>query len=658
MGGERHGGRKHGRLFVVYAVASLVPVVILGLVLASTYRDDANRSGRLEAQSQAALLADDVGGPAIGDQPLVGAVPPGAEPVLAAAFARAQQHNQLVRLRLRDTTGAVVWSDDGSGRSAAPVEDEVTDALRGEASSSLTHLNADANDVGPQGTRVVEVYQPIYGPDRKATIGVLEAYVPYAPIERDVAAGLRRMYSLLIGGLAVLWLVLLAVSTSTTRRLRRQGEHLAHIAHHDLASGLLNRPGLLDAIRARLDRAPAAMPRVALLDVARFREINDAFGRASGDEVLLEIGRRFAGAVSGDALVARIGGNEFAIAEFAADDLDMHGWALELQAIVSEAVETAGVPIHIEVAVGFDRAPVGSSADVVLVRADSALVRAKRRVDRCSEFVARPEGADAARLALLPRFRRALAADELELYYQPKTSLRDGRVIAVEALLRWRLDGELLLPAAFLGSVEQTALMRPLTHWVARTALRQLGDWGWRTDDVDLAINVSAHDLSDPSFAGDLLTTIQAAQIAPHRLTVEITETALVDDPDAARACLLLLHAAGVSISIDDFGQGQTSLASLAGLPIDELKIDRGFVARVTEPAHAAIVSSVIELGHALGLRVVAEGVEDMSQYRAVASLGADITQGFLIARPMPASEFLDWLAAYEPREAVVRLVR
>src|SRR5450755_528402 len=161
MGGERHGGRKHGRLFVVYAVASLVPVVILGLVLASTYRDDANRSGRLEAQSQAALLADDVGGPAIGDQPLVGAVPPGAEPVLAAAFARAQQHNQLVRLRLRDTTGAVVWSDDGSGRSAAPVEDEVTDALRGEASSSLTHLNADANDVGPQGTRVVEVYQPI-----------------------------------------------------------------------------------------------------------------------------------------------------------------------------------------------------------------------------------------------------------------------------------------------------------------------------------------------------------------------------------------------------------------------------------------------------------------------------------------------------------------
>jgi len=455
-----------------------------------------------------------------------------------------------------------------------------------------------------------------------------------------------------------LWLVLFAISTSTTTRLRRYGDHLADAAHHDPASGLLNRSGFREAVQARLDREPSLMPRVALLDIARFHEINDAFGRPSGDEVLVEVGRRFVGAVNKDAVVARIGGNEFAIAEFGGGELNPRNWALQLQAFASEPVETAGVPIHIEVAVGYDRAPVGSSADIVLMRADSALVRAKRTVNSCSEFVARPEGADAARLALLPRFRRALGADELELYYQPKTSLCDGRVVAVEALLRWRLDGELLPPGAFLGAVEQTALMRPLTHWVARTALRQLGHWGRRASDIDVAINVSAHDLSDPSFAAMLLATVEAAQIAPQRLTIEITETALVDDPEAARACLQVLHDAGVSLSIDDFGQGQTSLASLAGLPIDELKIDRGFVARVTEPAHAAIVSSVIELGHALGLRVVAEGVEELSQYRAVASLGADITQGFLIARPMPASEFLDWLAAYEPREAVVRLVR
>ncbi len=658
MATEVRGRRRGARLFAVYAISSLIPVVILGLVLATTYRAEANRSGLSEAHRQAALLADDVVSPAIGDRPLVGTVPSAAAPILVAAFARAHESDQLLRLRVRDMSGAVVWSDDGSGRSAAPVEDEVIDALHGEVTTSLTNLNADSNDVGPLGPRVAEVYQPLYSADRRTTVGVLEAYVPYAPIQRDVASGVHRMYALLTGGLSVLWLVLFVISMSTTTRLRRQGEHLARVAHYDPASGLLNRSGFREAVQARLDREPNVVPRVALLDIARFREINDAFGRPSGDEVLIEIGRRFVGAVSTDAVVARIGGTEFAIAEFASEEVDVREWAAQLQSFVSEPVETAGVPIHIDVAVGYDRPPVGSSADAVLVRADSALARAKHTVDSCSPFVARPEGVDAARLALLPRFRRALAADGLELFYQPKTSLHDGRVVAVEALLRWRLDGELLLPGAFLGAVEQTALMRPLTHWVARTALAQLGDWGWRADDIDVAINVSAHDLSDLSFAAALLATVAAAQIAPSRLTVEITETALVDDPDAARACLQVLHDAGVTLSIDDFGQGQTSLASLAGLPIDELKIDRGFVSRVTEPAHAAIVSSVIELGHALGLRVVAEGVEEVAQYRAVASLGADITQGFLVARPMPASEFLDWLSAYEPREAVVRLVR
>jgi EAL domain-containing protein (putative c-di-GMP-specific phosphodiesterase class I) len=203
-----------------------------------------------------------------------------------------------------------------------------------------------------------------------------------------------------------------------------------------------------------------------------------------------------------------------------------------------------------------------------------------------------------------------------------------------------------LPPGVFLPSIEQTAMIHPLTDWVARTALAQLNEWGEAAAGLEVAINVSARNLSDPGFAARLLAIVAESGVTPHRLIVEITETALFIDPDAARVCLGTLHDAGIVLSIDDFGQGQTSLAYLAALPVDELKIDRAFVSRVVaDPTHAAIVRSIIQLGHTLGLRVVAEGIERDAEYAHLVALGADIAQGYLIARPMSAAAFVDWLA-------------
>jgi len=632
-------------LFAVYAVASLVPVAVLGALLAVSYRDDTNRSAMAEARSQAALLSDDVVGPQLGSIPLQGTIPQSAQTAVAAAFARAATEHRLLRLRIRDLAGDVVWSDDGSGRSNLAPSDEVVDASHGEIVSSLSRLNADSNDVGPLGPRVVEIYQPITVGNTHAQVGILEMYLPYAPIQHDVTAGLHRMYALLGAGMLLLWLVLGGISASTTRHLRRRSQRLLYIAHHDVPSGLLNGQGFSDAIRGYLDSASAegSPPSIALIDVSRFREINEALGRARGDQVLLELGRRLAVVAGSGAVVARLGSDEFGVAS-TTNHTDLRGWALGLQAAAAEPVQVDGVPVLLEVAIGYDRADLGDPVDELLVRAAAALARAKSSDDKCTGYVARPDHA-ASNVALLPRFRQALASGELELHYQPKTLFSDGRVVAVEALVRWNLDGRLLAPGAFVPSIEQTALIHPLTDWVARTALAQLNSWGLAAAHLHVAINVSARNLSDPAFAGRLLAIVSESGVAPQRLTVEITETALVTDPDAARACLGTLHDAGIAVSIDDFGQGQTSLAFLAALPVDELKIDRAFISRVvTEPTYAAIVRSIIQLGHSLGMRVVAEGIEQDAEYARLLTLGADVAQGFLIGRPITADAFVEWL--------------
>ncbi len=250
---------------------------------------------------------------------------------------------------------------------------------------------------------------------------------------------------------------------------------------------------------------------------------------------------------------------------------------------------------------------------------------------------------DAGNIGLIAELRRAIAANELVLHYQPKTNLDDDRVEAIEALVRWEHPTQgLLPPGRFVPLAEQTDIIFDLTTWVLN---RALDDLDRLPDDVAVAVNVSARSLSRPDFADSVVEALERHRVPARRLVVEVTETALLTDPERAATILGALSAHGVRISIDDFGSGQTSLGYLSTLPVDELKIDRSFVSDMLEsPAHKAIVRSIVDLGHNLSLRVVGEGVETSSVLSSLRSVGCDEAQGYLLARPMPLAKLVEWL--------------
>jgi EAL domain-containing protein (putative c-di-GMP-specific phosphodiesterase class I) len=258
---------------------------------------------------------------------------------------------------------------------------------------------------------------------------------------------------------------------------------------------------------------------------------------------------------------------------------------------------------------------------------------------------------DAAALGLVAELADGIAADQLVLHYQPKTELRSGTVTAIEALVRWNHPTRgLLYPDTFLPAAEQTELVEPLTNWVLTRALAELPSFD-PTNRLAVAVNVSARSLASDGFADDVLDVIAGSAIHPSRVIVEVTETALVTDARRAQLNVTRLHEAGVRVSIDDFGAGQTSLAYLASLPVAELKIDKGFVmAMTTDPKNAAIVRSIVELGHSLGLTVTAEGVETASILADLTAADCDLVQGYYLARPLTAEKLREHLFAQRVR--------
>jgi EAL domain-containing protein (putative c-di-GMP-specific phosphodiesterase class I) len=277
----------------------------------------------------------------------------------------------------------------------------------------------------------------------------------------------------------------------------------------------------------------------------------------------------------------------------------------------------------------------------LLQRADVAMEVAKTDHAGVARYDAGRDRYDADNLVLLTELRRAVDGGQLLLHYQPKTTMPTGRVEAVEALVRWQHpERGTLLPDQFVPLAERTDVIAALTGWVLRTALEEMRALG-----LTVAVNVSVRDVLRAGFAPEVVGILRDAEVHPSRLLVELTETAVLSDPTRAAATLRSLASAGVRASLDDFGQGQTSLGHLAALPLYELKIDKGFVSDLAhDPTQAAIAGSIIGLGHRLGLRVVAEGVETEEVWATLADLGCDVAQGYLIARPMPAAALRDWL--------------
>jgi diguanylate cyclase (GGDEF)-like protein len=639
------------RQFVVFAAISLVPVLVLGLVLAGSYRSEAARRGLAQGRSEALLMAQTAVEPIFDGRPLSDGLNPTETARLHQLASGAVARGDVQRLRIRDLQGAVVFSDDGSGFHQRP-EDEAFDAAKGITIARLTRINSDSVDTGKAGAETVELYLPLYAGPANARVGVLEVYLPYSPISADVSIGIHDLYRNLAIGLGILYVVLFGISFWVVRRLRRQVQLNAYVAEHDALTDLPNRSLFLRRAEAEVARGvELGYPTtIAIVDLDQFKEVNDTLGHHNGDRLLTAIGHRLLAHLRAPDSVARLGGDEFGLVlsnVSRPDDV-----LARLREVIQQEVQISGLPLSIESSIGYVVASEdGTEIGDLLQKADVAMYVAKQDRSGVVRYLASQNHYDSGNLALVSDLRHAIAADQLVLHYQPKVDLVTSRICGVEALVRWQHPTQgLLFPDRFIPLVEQTDLIDELTEWVVGRAVRDLARFSGGTPELTMAVNVSARNLGRSGFARQVLDAVAAGGIAAHRVTVEVTETALMTDPVRAAAVLGEMSDAGVRISVDDFGSGQTSLVMLADLPIAELKIDRGFVYDIERnPAHAAIVRSIVELGHNLGFTVVAEGVETAGVQDVVAGTGCDLVQGYYFARPMPADQLVDRLVAGDP---------
>ncbi len=449
----------------------------------------------------------------------------------------------------------------------------------------------------------------------------------------------------------------IAVGTDITER-RRVEEALHHQAFHDALTGLPNRALLNARIQAMIEspRAGGTSTTLAVLDLNCFKAINDALGRHVGDSLLQEVAVRIRATVRDADFVARLGGDEFAV--LIPDTSTSTAIALARRVVAAIGAEYAieGHALEIGAAVGLAVYPDhASDAESLLRFADAAMYDAKRASAGYAVYDAQRDRDSSARLALAGGLRNAIARDELLLHYQPVVDLETRRITGVEALVRWAhpLLGQ-LPPGDFIPIAEETGFIVPLTHWVLETALRQLRAWERAGTSLRLAVNLSTRALLDPEFPRTVENLLSRHDVSPQALTLEVTETALMENLDTTRTILAELSALGVSISVDDFGTGYSSLGYLAQLPVDEIKIDKCFVLGMhADEKDGAIVRWVHGLGKMLGLRVVAEGVETAEALQTLVTLGCDVAQGFFISRPLPPNELNAWLAGSQWTAAV-----
>jgi len=640
------------KLFVIFAVIMLVPVVLLGLVLAANYRQEADRRGLAQGQAEASLMAQTAVEPILDGRPLSQGLSLSETADMQRLVRTSVRTGAVLRLRIRDLAGNVIYSDDGSGLHKQGGEGgndaEALDAARGTAVDQLTPLNGDSADSGPIGQESVEVYLPLSAGSPSHRVGVLEVYLPYAPIQTEIDAGIDSLYRNLAIGLTALYVALFGISFTVGRKLRHQVTVNSYMAQHDALTNLPNRAlfhrRVQDALRR--GRATGRATTVAIVDLDRFKEVNDTLGHYNGDRLLIALSERMATHLRGLDALARLGGDEFGIV--LAGVSEPEEILTRLRHVIEHEVEISGLPLSVEASIGYVVAPEhGEDVDELLQLADVAMYVSKAQHAGVMRYNARQNHYDAANLALVSELRHAIDEDELVLFYQPKITLRDGRIEAAEALVKWQHpELGLLSPDRFVPLAEQTRLIDRVTEWVASRAIADLKGWN---DRLSVAINVSARNLGHPGLVSLLVDLLATSGIDPGRLSVEITETALMTDPERAAVVLQDLRQAGIGISIDDFGTGQTSLSYLSALPIDEIKIDCSFIADMTvSTGHRAIVRSIVDLGHNLGLHVVGEGVETEEVASALTATGCDVAQGFLYARPMPAKELSDWLAFRE----------
>jgi diguanylate cyclase (GGDEF)-like protein len=442
--------------------------------------------------------------------------------------------------------------------------------------------------------------------------------------------------------------------------LKRQAAENEFQAQHDSLTGLYNRTMFHSRVTQAIEQAGVDMVGVLLMDLDRFKEINDTLGHPTGDSLLKETSFRLRRILGPDVTIARLGGDEFAVllprlrSLIGATDI-----ANNLFAALREPYEFQDLSLDVTASIGISLSPQhGTDAESLMQRADVAMYIAKASHTGFEIYDSEKDQYSPARLALVAELRRAIDERHLVVWYQPKIDLGSGGLIGAEALVRWNHPRHGMMPPdEFIGLAEHTGLIGPMTTYVLEEALQQC--LAWRSSgfpDFKVAVNLSVKNLMDvelPRLIGSLLTK---CRLVPDALQLEITESSIMEDPERAIEVLTRLHEMGIGIAIDDFGTGYSSLAYLRRLPVDEMKIDRSFVrGMMSSENDAVIVRSVIDLGRNLGLVVVAEGIEDRESLERLEALGCTVGQGYHIARPMDSEGFDSWAASRNASEAAAR---
>ncbi|WP_166785586.1 putative bifunctional diguanylate cyclase/phosphodiesterase [Cryobacterium cryoconiti] len=423
---------------------------------------------------------------------------------------------------------------------------------------------------------------------------------------------------------------------------------LNRLARTDDLTGLRNRRAFNADVPARLADGEGRKGALLLLDLDRFKEVNDSLGHDVGDRLLIQVANRLNRQLRSGDLLARLGGDEFAILLTDAARHDAVTVAVKLRAALAEPFLLAGITLQTSASIGIALYPdQGSDFTALLRKADMAMYKAKVSRGGHHVFDSDDDSHGEIRLRTLEELRLALTEGQLVLHYQPKVDLGTGVVCDVEALVRWNHPTRgLLLPDQFISIVEEAGLMHSLTQVVLNQALDQAAVWQAQGHPLTIAVNLSASSLVDIELPDRIGAMIAARGLAPSTLALEITEEFLLNDRDRARGILTRLREQGIRISVDDFGTGYSSLAYLRDLPIDELKLDQSFVFPMAENERAAtLVSSAIALAHSLGLRMVAEGVETGAAYDQLVGYGCDFAQGFHLSEPVSAATLDSWLA-------------
>jgi diguanylate cyclase (GGDEF)-like protein len=441
----------------------------------------------------------------------------------------------------------------------------------------------------------------------------------------------------------------IAILRDITQRKAQHAE-LEHMALHDALTGLPNRTLLHDRIEQGIHNARRSGQAMAvlLLDLDRFKEVNDTLGHLVGDRLLTMVGPRLRLPLRDTDTVARLGGDEFAILLPGPTDIPAAcGIAERIVEAFSEPFEIDDMVLEVGISIGVALFPDhGELVEPLLQHADVAMYTAKRNGYGFVVYSPQSETNRIRQLGLAGDLRRAIENDQISLSFQPKVEARDGALAGVEALVRWHHpEHGRIAPEDFVPSAEHTGLIRPLTLWVVNAVLREQRAWREAGFEINTAVNLSVKSLHDPDLANVLGLLFERWQTEAGCLTLELTESALMADPVTAMTVLKRVDDLGCRLSLDDFGTGYSSLAYLQRLPIDELKIDRSFVAEMTEDDNAAVVvRSVIKLANSLGLTVVAEGVESEDAFLWLRALGCDQMQGYYLGQAMTSEELLAWL--------------